>query len=198
VTIQASSGGEGLYVANCADCHGDPWNGPAVDASLAGLKRVAGARSCTITGAIFGTSVFPQGVPDMVAFGNRQLTAAQIESIAGYLNSRAASGEQRYVAACAGCHGNDGRGGRVDEGVRGEGAGSILEAIDEERTMRYLDCLPTSDVESMADFLDGGDAGDGDSSDDDGGGGGGGSTNAALLLVLLLLASTRAKACWRT
>jgi PKD repeat protein len=197
VTVQSSSDGAGLYAANCAACHGDPWNGPAIDASLSGLKRVAGARSCTITGAIFGTSVFPQGVPDMVAFGNRQLTAGQIDSIAGYLNSRAATGEQRYVAACAGCHGDDGRGGRVDEGVRGEGTGSIREAIDEERTMRYLDCLPTSDIESMADFLDGGgNTGDGDSSDDDGGGGG--HTDAVILLVLLLLAMARVKASRRS
>jgi hypothetical protein len=63
--------------------------------------------------------------------------------------------------------------------------------------MRYLDCLPTSDIESMADFLDGGgNTGDGDSSDDDGGGGG--STDAAILLVLLLLAIARVKASRRS
>jgi hypothetical protein len=148
------------------------------------MKRVTGARSCTITGAIFGTSVFPGGVPDMVAFGNQQLTTTQIDAIAGYLNSSTATGEQRYVAACAGCHGNDGRGGRVDESVRGESANDITEAIQEERTMRFLGCLPSSDIRSMATFLGGSESGD-DDSDGDGGGGGGGSTSGATLLGLL-------------
>ena len=183
-TVQVPNVGENLYAANCADCHGDPWSGPAVDPSLPGLKRVTGARSCTITGAIFGTSVFPGGVPDMVAFGNQQLTTTQIDAIAGYLNSSTATGEQRYVAACAGCHGNDGRGGRVGESVRGESANDINEAIREERTMRFLDCLPSSDIRSMATFLGSGDSGDGDSGDDDGGGGGG-STGGGTLLGLL-------------
>jgi len=63
--------------------------------------------------------------------------------------------------------------------------------------MGYLDCLPTSDIESMADFLDGGGStGDGDSSDDDGGGGG--RTDAVILLVLLLLTFARAKASRRS
>jgi PKD repeat protein len=118
-SILATNAGENLYAANCADCHGDPWNGPAVDSSLPGRKRVTGARSCTITGAIFGTSLFPQGVPDMVAFGNQLLTTTQIDAIEDYLNSRAATGEQRYASTCAGCHGNDGGGGRSGGNVRG-------------------------------------------------------------------------------
>jgi PKD repeat protein len=169
VTVRSAGGGEALYRANCADCHGDPWDGPAVDAGLPGMKRVAGARACTIEGAIFGTSAFPGGVPDMVAYGNQALTTADIEAIAGYLNSRDANGEQRYVTGCAGCHGNDGRGGRVDEGVRGEDAGDIREAIEEERTMRFLSCLPSSDVQLMAAHLTGttGSAGGNVSCDDD-------------------------------
>ena len=155
VSVRSASGGEALYMANCADCHGDPWDGPAVDASLPGLKRVAGARVCTIEGAIFGTSVFPGGVPEMVGYGNQGLMATDIEAIAAFLNSREASGEQRYVSACAGCHGNDGRGGRVDEGVRGEDAGDIREAIEEERTMTFLSCLTSADVGQMGAFLTG-------------------------------------------
>jgi len=183
-SIQAASTGENLYAASCADCHGDPWSGPAVDASLPGLKRVAGARSCTITGAIFGTSVFPGGVPDMVAFGNQQLTTTQIDAIAGYLNSRTVTGEQRYVAACAGCHGNDGRGGRVGEGVRGESAGSIAEAIREKHAMQFLGCLSPSDIQSTATFLGSSKPAEGGSGDG-GGGGGGGSTSGTTLLGLL-------------
>jgi len=183
-SIQAVNTGENLYAANCANCHGDPWNGAAVDPSLPGLKRVAGARSCTITGAIFGTSVFPRGVPDMVAFGNQQLSTTQIDAIAGYLNSRTATGEQRYVSTCAGCHGNDGRGGRVDEGVRGESANSITEAIRDERSMQFLGCLSPSDIQLTATFLSSGEAGNGGSGGD-GDGGGGGSTSGTTLLGLL-------------
>ncbi len=168
VTVRSVGGGEALYMTHCADCHGDPWDGPAVDASLPGMKRVAGARSCTIEGAIFGTSVFPGGVADMVAFGNQSLSTGEIEAIAGYLNARDATGEQRYVAACAGCHGNDGRGGRVDEDVRGEDAGDIREAIREERTMTFLSCLPSSDVDGFSEFLTGtGESGGGTACDDD-------------------------------
>ena len=183
-SIQATGTGENLYAANCANCHGDPWGGAAVDPSLPGLKRVTGARSCTISGAIFGTSVFPRGVPDMVAFGNQQLATTQIDAIAGYLNSRTATGEQLYVSSCAGCHGNDGRGGRTGEGVRGESANGITEAIREKRSMQFLGCLSPSDIQSMATFLssgkqeNGGSGGDGD-------GGGGGSTSGTTLLGLL-------------
>jgi chitodextrinase len=181
-SIQATVAGENLYAANCANCHGDPWSGTAVDPSLPGLKRVTGARSCTITGAIFGTSVFPQGVPDMVAFGNQQLTTTQIDAIAGYLNSRTATGEQRYVSTCAGCHGNDGRGGRVGEGVRGESANGITEAIREKRSMQFLGCLSPSDIQLTATFLSRGQPADGGSGGD---GGGGGSTSGATTLGLL-------------
>jgi mono/diheme cytochrome c family protein len=33
------------------------------------------------------------------------------------------------LPACAGCHGNDGSGGRVGEGVRGEDGSEIMEAV---------------------------------------------------------------------
>jgi PKD repeat protein len=188
-SIQAVNAGENLYAANCSNCHGDPWSGPAVDSSLPGLKRVTGARSCTITGAIFGTSVFPRGVPDMVAFGNQQLTATQIDAIAGYLNSRTATGEQRYVSTCAGCHGNEGRGGRVGGSVRGESANDITEAIREEHAMQFLGCLSSSDIQLTATFLGSGKTGDGGSD-----GGGGGSTSGATLLGLLTLGLYRG---WR-
>ena len=193
-SIQATNSGEALYGANCASCHGDPWSGSAVDSSLPGLKRVTGARSCSITGAIFGTSVFPQGVPDMVAFGNRQLTTTQIDAISVYLNSRTVTGEQRYVATCAGCHGNDGRGGRVGKSARGENANGLAEAIRETRSMQFLGCLPSSDIQSTATFLGSSNSADG-GSDDGGGGGGGGSTGGTTLLGLLTFGLYRA---WRT
>ena len=158
-TIRQVTGGAALYDANCAGCHGDPWNGPAVDADLAGTKRVAGARVCSIEGAIFGTSVFPDGVPDMVGFGNQRLSPEEVAAIADYLDSRDVSGEQHYIAACAGCHGTDARGGRVDKSVVGENATGIGSAIREEPTMQFLSCLPSSDLDLMAAFLTDGGAG---------------------------------------
>jgi PKD repeat protein/heme-degrading monooxygenase HmoA len=185
-TVRSNAGGGAEYDARCAGCHGDPWAGNAVDPALTAQRRVAGARSCTIAAAISGNSVFPNGAPGM---GSLVLSPAQIDSIAGYLNSREATGEQRYVTGCAGCHGNDGRGGRVDEGVRGAGAGDIREAIHDAQAMAYLACLPASDVESIAVFLGagGGDPGEEPGHDDESSSGGAGSIGIGQLVGLTLL-----------
>jgi mono/diheme cytochrome c family protein len=108
---------------------------------------------CSINGAINGTLVFPKGVPAMQGFGFENLSAADIQAISDSLNSNPATGQQRYITACAGCHGIDGRGGRVGEGVRGASAGSILEAIREEGPMGYLGCLPATDLKDIANYL---------------------------------------------
>ncbi len=151
------SDGETQYGSYCASCHGDPWAEPSVDPALVGAHRVAGARSCTIEASIFGTSVFPDGAPGMQFLqglaNDGSLDAVQL---AEYLNSQSVTGEQRYVTACAGCHGDDGSGGRTREGVLGEDANDIHEAIREESTMRFLACLPDSDVDAIAEFLGGG------------------------------------------
>jgi mono/diheme cytochrome c family protein len=151
-----------LYDTNCGFCHGDPWDGAAVEDALPGLRRVGGARSCNIAGSIYGTSVFPNGVPEMQFL--QGLTEADIDAIAEYLNSRDASGEQRYVATCAGCHGDNGSGGRTGEDVHGDSADEIWEAIYDEEEMAYLACMPRSDIDSIAGFL----AGLDDDFDDDG------------------------------
>jgi PKD repeat protein len=185
-----SNDGATLYSSNCADCHGDPWSGTAVDSTLSGKRRVTGARSCSIRGAIFGTSVFPGGVHEMVAYGNPSLSTTAIDAIAGYLNSREVTGEQRYVTTCAGCHGNDARGGRTGEGVIGAGAGSIREGISEVHAMRYLDCVTDDDASRMSAYLKtlgsgGGDGGGGGSD------GGGGASDVALLLGAALFSLAR-------
>ena len=154
--------GKALYDANCAMCHAYPGDGPAVDDALLGLRRVGGARSCNIAGSIFGTSVFPNGVPAMQFL--QGLTDAEIGMIAEYLNSSDTSGEQRYVTTCAGCHGNDGSGGRTGEDVHGESADETWEAIFDEDEMNYLACMPRSDIDAIAGFLGGHD----DDFDDDG------------------------------
>jgi mono/diheme cytochrome c family protein len=167
--------GELLYDANCAVCHADPWDEPAVDDSLSGLRRVAGARSCNIAGSIFGTSVFPSGVPEMQLL--KGLTEDEIVAMAEYLNSQETSGERRYVTTCAGCHGNDGSGGRTREDVHGESAHETWEAIEEEYEMRYLACMPESDIVAISEYLmtfdddfdDDGEDDDADSDDDNDG-----------------------------
>ena len=82
-----------------------------------------------------------------------QLSAAEIQAISDYLNSGTVTGQQRYITACAGCHGVDARGGRMGEGVRGASAGGILEVIHEERPMGFLGCLPASDVKAIGNYL---------------------------------------------
>jgi PKD repeat protein len=153
VTDPAPAGsGEELYANNCQGCHGDPWAEPAYDESLFGVRRMAGARECTITASIYGNSVFPDGVPMMQGLQGR-FSEADIVEMAAYLNSREATGEQRYVTACAGCHGADGSGGRSHESVTGEDAGETAEAIREERDMRFLECLPATDLAGIGSFL---------------------------------------------
>jgi PKD repeat protein len=188
----ARGDGAALYDANCLACHGDPWSGPPVDDSLPGLRRVAGARSCNISGSIFGTSVFPNGVPEMQFL--QGLLEAEIDALAEHLNSLDASGEQRYVTTCAGCHGDDGRGGRVGEGILGDSANETLEAIAEESEMRYLACMPESDFVAIAGFLQGtADDNEIDDDDEDDGDGreGGGTVGLPFLTLLLLLGLAR-------
>ena len=159
--------GETQYGSYCASCHGVPWTEPAIDPGLAGAHRVAGARSCSIDGSIFGTYVFPDGAPGMQFLQEAANNGAvDTIAIAEYLNSEPVTDEQYYVAACAGCHGDDGNGGRTGESVTGDDAGDIREAINDESAMHYLACLPDADLEAMARFLGG--TGAGVDTDDDG------------------------------
>ena len=188
----AASDGETQYNSYCASCHGDPWVAPAVDSALTGAHRVTGARACSIEASIFGTYVFPDGAPGMQFLqGLANDGSVDAEQLAEYLNSQTVTGEQRYVTACAGCHGDDGSGGRTREGVLGESAYEIREAIREEGSMRFLACLPDSDIDSIAAFL-GGNAGATDSDDDDSErDGGGGSGDFPFLLMLVAFGLSR-------
>ncbi len=180
----AATDGETQYNSYCASCHGEPWLKPAVDSALTGAHRVTGARACSIEASIFGTYVFQDGAPGMQFLqGLVNNGSVDVDQIAEYLNSQTATGEQRYVTACAGCHGDDGTGGRTREGVVGESAHEIDEAIREEGSMRFLACLPDSDIDTIAAFLGGtsSDSDDDDSERD----GGGGSGDFPFLLMLV-------------
>lgn len=150
------SDGEMQYNSYCAFCHGDPWSGPAVDPGLVGVHRVTGARSCSIYASIFGTSVFPGGAPGMEFLQDLVNSGAvDTNAIAEFLNSRTVPNEHRYVTACAGCHGDDGSGGRSDEKVTGESAADIRKYIEKERDMQFLSCVPDVDLLQMSLFLGG-------------------------------------------
>ena len=191
VTPVEQTDGEVLYNANCLGCHANPWDGPPVDETLAGIRRVAGARSCNVEGSIFGTSVFPNGVPEMQYL--QKLGAAEIDAMADYLNSKETTGEQRYVTTCAGCHGNDGSGGRTGEDVRGDSAHETWEAIEEESEMRFMACMPRSDIDMIAQFLGArsGPIDDDEDDDDKESKSGAGSTSLPLLVLLAAVSLIR-------
>ena len=166
---EAMMAGEILYADNCAECHGDPFDDVDV-----GIRKVPGSRECSIVAAIYGNpgaedeedSPFPDGVPDM-QFLQGALSDEEIMQIADYLNSQPVSGQKRYVTACAGCHGIDASGGFVDEDVRGEDAEETKEAIWDEDAMRFLKCLPHSDIMQIGKYLEMLDDDDDDDHDDD-------------------------------
>jgi mono/diheme cytochrome c family protein len=95
------------------------------------------------------------------------LSAAQIQAIADFLNAGTVTGQQRYITACAGCHGADARGGRTGDSVRGASAGDIRDSIEEDRGMRFLRCLPSSDLYSIGNYLRGVTGGDSDHDEHD-------------------------------
>ena len=77
-------------------------------------------------------------------------------------------GAQLYRDFCAGCHGDDGSGGTSDESVIGASASEIMEAIDEEEEMRFLQgLLNETQIKAIADFLGGDDDDDDDEHDDE-------------------------------
>ena len=131
--------------------------------------------------------MFPNGVPAMQHL--QGLSGTEIVAVADYLNSREISGEWRYVTTCAGCHGNDGSGGRVGEDVLGDSAGETREAIAEESEMRYLACMPQSDIVSISNYLlgvSGNNDGDDDEKDREASSGGGASGLPLMALLSLL------------
>ncbi len=144
--------GESLFESYCMGCHGSPDPVNALPAPVA-PRKVIGARTCSIEGAINGTAVFRKGVRPM-RFMKDSFTDGQIMMISDYLNSfNGIMGEQRFITTCAGCHGIDASGGRVDEDVKGEDAGDIMEAIKDEDPMRFLRCLPDDDIFDIGGFL---------------------------------------------
>lgn len=74
-------------------------------------------------------------------------------------------GEELYNSYCANCHGDEGTGGK-DGDVVGESAEDIEEAIEDEKEMRFLgDILSSDDIQAIADYLESLDTGDDDDKD---------------------------------
>ena len=132
-----SGGGDGLtlYANNCAGCHG-PGDSSAK----------AGATAARINSGI-------ASVPSMS--GLSSLTAAEVDAIAAYLSTAAppTTPEGLYAANCGSCHGADGSGGITDKDVRGDSAGKISEAIQDESEMRFLGFLSRSELQLIAEYL---------------------------------------------
>ncbi|MFK8016792.1 MAG: PKD domain-containing protein [Gammaproteobacteria bacterium] len=146
--------GEAIFRSVCQACHGDPWDGPAIDPTLVAGRRNTGARTCSIQGAINGTLVFPGGVPAM-QFLQGVYSNEEIGAVSDFLNSALpVSGQRRFVTTCAGCHGLDGSGGAVDEDVRGRDAERIYRALAEEPAMAFLSCLPDADIQAIGGYLE--------------------------------------------
>ncbi len=132
--------GERLYKNFCKSCHGSADPGKMMPPPTA-PRKVIGARTCSIKGAIYGTYVFKGGVYPMRTFKGA-FTDKQTKMISDYLNGfYGITGKQRFTTTCAGCHGMDAGGGRVDENIQGEDAHDIFEAIYDEDPMYFLKCL---------------------------------------------------------
>ena len=149
-----STGGDGetLYNAWCLGCHGD-----FDQSNQASSIKVLGARSCSIAAAIDGNPAaggntpYPDGVPDM-QFMQGVLTGPNVDAISGWMNGSPVSAVERYATACSGCHGADGSGGFVAGDIRGKG-NNVQQAILNEDSMKFLSCLPASEITSFGDFL---------------------------------------------
>jgi len=144
--------GETLYNAWCLGCHGD-----FAQPNQASSIKVLGARSCSIDAAIDGNPAaggntpYPDGVPDM-QFMQGVLTGPGVDAISDWMNGSPVSSAERYTTACSGCHGADGSGGFVPGDIRGKGR-NIQQAISTENSMKFLSCLPVSEVTALGDFL---------------------------------------------
>jgi len=81
------------------------------------------------------------------------LSDQQLQAISSFLNSFPVSGQQRYITDCSRCHGLDASGGSVHKDVQGDDARKIRHAIEDKRAMRFLSCLPGSDVTEISAYL---------------------------------------------
>ena len=174
--LPTSGEGETLYNAWCLGCHGDR-DQPNQASSI----KVLGARSCSIDAAVNGnpaaggSTPYPDGVPDM-QFMQGVLDGPSIDAISAWTSGLPASGAERFVTTCSGCHGADGSGGFVNLDIRGKG-NLVRQAILNENSMKFLSCLPEYEITAYGDFL-GRPVGVGASS------GGSGSTGPTSLLLL--------------
>ncbi len=99
--------------------------------------------------------------------GSGQSTVLVTEANVPTTPPESQTGEGLYNNYCMSCHGEPGTGGRNGD-VAGESADDIAEAIHEERAMQYLAGeLSNSDIEAIAEYLNGNRRGDEEEREDD-------------------------------
>jgi len=121
----ASKTGEEVFAAVCAVCHGVEGQGTLLGPELqhpvpdyATWVARNGRLSETYPG-------------DMAAYGESLVTDQQLEEIWTWLGSfpQPTTGEGLYEDYCAGCHGSDALGGRVDKRIDDKGANDLGEKV---------------------------------------------------------------------
>ncbi|MGD8569198.1 MAG: c-type cytochrome, partial [Gammaproteobacteria bacterium] len=135
--------GQGLYGVLCSVCHGADGRG--------GIYKV-------VTGT--NQSFINRALNNVGLMNPLQINATQVAAITDFLaagggGSKPTTGSGLYHVYCETCHGPNGSGG-PEENVRGESAGGISSAINDESAMRQLrPYLTSNDISAIAGFLGG-------------------------------------------
>ncbi|MCA9557197.1 MAG: c-type cytochrome, partial [Myxococcales bacterium] len=116
-----------VYATECAACHG---------ANGEGAQRGPQIRNPVVP---YATWVVRNGRPGsgyadaMPPYGEDELTPGELDEILGWLSAmpKPADGAGLFRTFCANCHGANGRGGPVGEGIVGEGVGEWIEVVRE-------------------------------------------------------------------
>ena len=122
----APPSGKTLYESQCASCHAADGKGTAIGPSVRYVPRGFGGYVVR-----HGRDAMPFAVA-MAAYPETSLDAEALGLILDHLHTldRPTTGSELYGMLCANCHGDDGRGGRVDTSLVGEG-GEVSEKVRE-------------------------------------------------------------------
>lgn len=137
-----SAMGEGIFLVQCAPCHGVAADG--INGKAANLHERLSKEDIVHTvknGATNFSSAYPAGMPPMMLTDD-----AQINAVADYLVKGMPAGHEgeAYFAVCAGCHGMDGKG--------MAGVGPNLVVFDEVTTSAILESGKKGLIGTMPSF----------------------------------------------